>query len=111
MGIKAGSKIKKAVLFYKLPEKNASSEIMLRVVWQESSMKQKSTGLTVMVVLGIISFGSLVLCYLAAVQLFQGVGDSAAHEWIVLKRGIWPIVVFHAVFFVNSTISMAKWRK
>lgn len=63
------------------------------------------------VVLGLISFGTLVLCFLAARQIHLESPDVHAGRWRILLWGFWPVALFHLIFFIGATKSMMKWKK
>ena len=73
----------------------------------------------VTVILGLVSFGSLIICYLAGTDIWHesgspdfwhGEGPSAL-EWRTLASGFWPICVFHIAFFIAATATIATWKK
>ena len=63
------------------------------------------------VVLGLISFGTLVLCFLAGRQIRLDSSDVYAAQWRILLLGFWPVALFHLVFFISATKTMMKWKK
>ncbi len=73
------------------------------------SSKQKLFLATV--VLGLISFGTLVLCFLAGSQIRQDSADVYAGQWRIILWGFWPVALFHLVFFISATKTMMKWKK
>jgi hypothetical protein len=73
-------------------------------------MENKRTYFLFTVLLGLISAGCVVLCYLACKYIWLDQGDRLM-QWKLLKLGLWPIVIFHAAFFINATTIMSRWRK
>lgn len=73
------------------------------------SSKQKLFLATV--VLGLLSFGTLVLCFLAAGHIRLNSEDVHNGKWRIILLGFWPIALFHMVFFINATKTMMKWKK
>jgi hypothetical protein len=63
------------------------------------------------VALGLISFGTLVLCFLAAGQIRLDSADIHAGRWRIIIWGFWPVTLFHLVFFISATKTMMKWKK
>ncbi len=63
------------------------------------------------VVLGLISFGTLVLCFLAGRQIRLDSADVYAGQWRIILWGFWPVALFHLVFFIGATKTMMKWKK
>ena len=74
------------------------------------TMESKKVCFLFNVVLGIISSGCLVLCYQAGQDIWNGRGDRLM-QWELLRVGFWPMVAFHAIFFVNATIILVGWQK
>lgn len=72
------------------------------------SSKQKLFLATV--VLGLISFGTLVLCFLAGREIHPDSADYAG-QWRIILWGFWPVALFHLVFFISATKTMMKWKK
>jgi hypothetical protein len=73
------------------------------------SSKQKLFLATV--VLGLISFGTLVLCFLAGRQIRPDSADVYAAQRRIILWGFWPVALFHLVFFISATKTMMKWKK
>ena len=82
-------------------------------------MDGKRVGILVVVVSGLISFGTLIACFLAGADIWHELGSPnfwrgegfAALEWRVLGIGWWIIAAFHIAFFVTATVVMARWKK
>ena len=82
-------------------------------------MDGRRMGFLVVVAIGLISFCSLVACFLAATDIWHELGSPdfwsgegvAALEWRVLARCWWAVAAFHVAFFIAATVTMAGWKK
>jgi len=75
------------------------------------SMSSKQKLFLGTVVLGLLSFGTLVLCFLAGRQIRPDSTDVYPGQWRVILWGFWPVALFHLVFFISATKTMMKWKK
>ena len=74
-------------------------------------MSSKQKLLLATVVLGLISFGTLVLCFLAGREIRLDSADVYSGQWRIILLGFWPVALFHLVFFISATKTMMKWKK
>jgi len=96
--------------FYSLSEPGRQGRSSCQGIIKGVVMENKRTYFLFTVVLGLVSAGCVVLCYLACKYIWFDQGDRLM-QWKLLKLGLWPIVIFHAVFFINATTIMSGWRK
>ncbi len=82
-------------------------------------MTAKKTGILITVILAIVSFACLAAAYLAATNIWHGLGNpdfwqgqgQSALEWRILACTAPVIAMFHVAFFIAATVIMAKWPK
>jgi len=82
-------------------------------------MKIKQVVFVITLILGVISFGCMVLCYLAGSDIwrqlgcpnFMRSGEATVLEWQILGFGFWPIFAFHVVFLINAIMVMLGWSQ
>ncbi len=82
-------------------------------------MTAKKIGILTTVTLAIVSFACLAAAYLAATDIWHGLGSPdfwqdqgrSAFEWRILACTAPVIGLFHVAFFIAATVIMAKWPK
>jgi hypothetical protein len=82
-------------------------------------MTGKKTGILITVAMAIVSFACLAAAYLAATDIWHGIGSpdfwqnqgQSALEWRILACTVPVIAILHIAFFAAATVIMTKWPK